>query len=174
MRSTTTKQPTNRAPNEAARPGPKWPKMPLSGQIWSFLGLFFIIIPNNCIHLISWGVLRDFTRNPQNFSLSIELHNIATESRSSPRDLQIPQWIFRMDNDILSRQTVMIQCIPFLFSYSIILTQHFLLRKWSVVALRIMHKLIWRQSWEHVYLSTRLHHALWSTHKQNLSLWEPI
>ena len=37
-RATTTNQPTNRATNELARPGPKWPKMPISGQIWSFLG----------------------------------------------------------------------------------------------------------------------------------------
>ena len=36
--ATTTNQPTNKAPNEPARPGPKWPKMPISGQIWSPLG----------------------------------------------------------------------------------------------------------------------------------------
>ena len=34
-RATTTNHPTNRAPNEPARPGSKWP---ISGQIWSFLG----------------------------------------------------------------------------------------------------------------------------------------
>ena len=32
-RATTTNQPTNRAQNEPARPGTKWPKMPVSGQI---------------------------------------------------------------------------------------------------------------------------------------------
>ena len=37
-RATTTNRPTNRAPNEPARPGQKWTKMPISGQIWSFLG----------------------------------------------------------------------------------------------------------------------------------------
>ena len=37
-RATTTNQPINRAPNEPARPGPKWTKMPILGQIWSFLG----------------------------------------------------------------------------------------------------------------------------------------
>ena len=37
-RATTTNQPTNRAPNEPACPGPNWPKMPILGQIWSFLG----------------------------------------------------------------------------------------------------------------------------------------
>ena len=36
-RATTTNQPTNRAPNEPARPGPKWTKMPILGHIWSFL-----------------------------------------------------------------------------------------------------------------------------------------
>ena len=28
----------NHQPNEPARPGPKWTKLPSSGQIWSFLG----------------------------------------------------------------------------------------------------------------------------------------
>ena len=37
LRATTTNQPTNRAPNEPARPGPKWTKMPILGHIWSFL-----------------------------------------------------------------------------------------------------------------------------------------
>ena len=37
-RATTTNQPTNRAPNEQARPGSKWPKMSILGQIWSFSG----------------------------------------------------------------------------------------------------------------------------------------
>ena len=37
-RATTTNQPTNRAPNKPAWPGPKWTIMPISGQIWSFLG----------------------------------------------------------------------------------------------------------------------------------------
>ena len=35
-RVTATNQPTTRAPNEPARPGPKWPKMPILGQIRSF------------------------------------------------------------------------------------------------------------------------------------------
>ena len=37
-RAITTNQPTNRAPNEPAGPGPKLTKMPISGQIWAFLG----------------------------------------------------------------------------------------------------------------------------------------
>ena len=37
-RATTTNRPTNRALNKPAWPGPKWPKMPILGQIWSFLG----------------------------------------------------------------------------------------------------------------------------------------
>ena len=37
-RATTTNQPTNRAPNKPAWPGPNWPKMPILGQIGSFLG----------------------------------------------------------------------------------------------------------------------------------------
>ena len=37
-RATTTNQPTNRALNEPARPGAKLTKMPILGQIWSFLG----------------------------------------------------------------------------------------------------------------------------------------
>ena len=36
LRATTTDQPTNRAPNELARPGPEWTKMSILGQIWSF------------------------------------------------------------------------------------------------------------------------------------------
>ena len=42
-RATTTNRPTNRAPN--ACPGPNWPKMPILGQIWSFLGTksFFLL-----------------------------------------------------------------------------------------------------------------------------------
>ena len=42
---TTTNRPTNRAPNKPAWPGPKWPKMPILGQIWSFLGKksFFLL-----------------------------------------------------------------------------------------------------------------------------------
>ena len=42
-RATTTNQPTNRAPNEPARPGPKWSKMPISGQIWPFWGQKILI-----------------------------------------------------------------------------------------------------------------------------------
>ena len=38
LRATTTNRPTNRAPNKPAWPGPNWPKMPILGQIWSFLG----------------------------------------------------------------------------------------------------------------------------------------
>ena len=37
-RATTTNRPTNRALNKPAWPGPNWPKMPILGQIWSFLG----------------------------------------------------------------------------------------------------------------------------------------
>ena len=37
-RATTTNRLTNRAPNKPAWPGPNWPKMPILGQIWSFLG----------------------------------------------------------------------------------------------------------------------------------------
>ena len=37
-RATTNNRPTNRAPNKTAWPGPNWPKMPILGQIWSFLG----------------------------------------------------------------------------------------------------------------------------------------
>ena len=37
-RATTTKRPTNRPPNKPAWPGPNWPKNPIFGQIWSFLG----------------------------------------------------------------------------------------------------------------------------------------
>ena len=37
-RAITNNQPTNRAPKESARPCPKWPKMPISGKIWSFWG----------------------------------------------------------------------------------------------------------------------------------------
>ena len=37
-RATTTNRPTNRAPKKPAWPGPNWPKMPILGQIWSFLG----------------------------------------------------------------------------------------------------------------------------------------
>ena len=40
-RATTTNRPTNRALNKPARPGPNWPKMPVLGQIWSFLGKNF-------------------------------------------------------------------------------------------------------------------------------------
>ena len=36
--ATTTNRPTNRALNKPAWPGPNWPKMPILGQIWSFLG----------------------------------------------------------------------------------------------------------------------------------------
>ena len=35
-RATTTNQPTNRAPNESARPGPKWPKLSILGKIVQF------------------------------------------------------------------------------------------------------------------------------------------
>ena len=44
-RATTTNRPTNRAPNKPAWPGPNWPKMPILGQIWSFLGKksFFLL-----------------------------------------------------------------------------------------------------------------------------------
>ena len=31
-------KPTNRTSNEPARPGPKWPKIPILDQIWSFWG----------------------------------------------------------------------------------------------------------------------------------------
>ena len=37
-RATTTNRPTNRALNKPAWPGQNWPKMPILGQIWSFLG----------------------------------------------------------------------------------------------------------------------------------------
>ena len=37
-RATTTNRPTNRALNKPAWPGPNWPKMPILGQIWLFLG----------------------------------------------------------------------------------------------------------------------------------------
>ena len=37
-RATTTSRPTIRAPNKPAWPGHNWPKMPILGQIWSFLG----------------------------------------------------------------------------------------------------------------------------------------
>ena len=37
-RATTTNRPTNRAPKKPAWPGPNWPKIPILGQIWSFLG----------------------------------------------------------------------------------------------------------------------------------------
>ena len=37
-RATTNNRPTNRAPYKRAWPGPNWPKMPVLGQIWSFLG----------------------------------------------------------------------------------------------------------------------------------------
>ena len=36
--ATTTNQPTNKAPNEPARPNPKWTKMQISDQIWLLLG----------------------------------------------------------------------------------------------------------------------------------------
>ena len=44
-RATTINRPTNRAPNKPAWPGPNWPKMPILGQIWSFLGKksFFLL-----------------------------------------------------------------------------------------------------------------------------------
>ena len=44
-RATTTDQPTNRALNKPAWPGPYQPKMPILGQIWSFLGKksFFLL-----------------------------------------------------------------------------------------------------------------------------------
>ena len=44
-RATTTNRPTNRAMNKPAWPGPNWPKMPVLGQIWSFLGKksFFLL-----------------------------------------------------------------------------------------------------------------------------------
>ena len=44
-RATTTNRPTNRALNKPAWPGPNWPKMPVLGQIWSFLGKksFFLL-----------------------------------------------------------------------------------------------------------------------------------
>ena len=44
-RATTTNRPTNRALNKPAWPGPNWPKMPILGQIWSFLGKksFFLL-----------------------------------------------------------------------------------------------------------------------------------
>ena len=37
-RATITKWPTNRAPNKRAWTGPNWPKMPILGQLWLFLG----------------------------------------------------------------------------------------------------------------------------------------
>ena len=42
---TTTNRPTNRALNKPAWPGPNWPKIPVLGQIWSFLGKksFFLL-----------------------------------------------------------------------------------------------------------------------------------
>ena len=44
-RATTTNRFTNRAPNKPALHGPNWPKMPILGQIWSFLGKksFFLL-----------------------------------------------------------------------------------------------------------------------------------
>ena len=44
-RATTTNWPTNRAPKKPAWPGPNLPKMPILGQIWSFLGKksFFLL-----------------------------------------------------------------------------------------------------------------------------------
>ena len=44
-RATTTNWPTNRAPKKPAWPGPYEPKMPILGQIWSFLGKksFFLL-----------------------------------------------------------------------------------------------------------------------------------
>ena len=58
-RATTTNQPMNRAPNESARPGPKWTKMPISGQkiliftgeiqkciFWTKFGSFWAKNPN--------------------------------------------------------------------------------------------------------------------------------
>ena len=44
-RATTTNRPANRAPNKPAWPGPYQPKMPVLGQIWSFLGKksFFLL-----------------------------------------------------------------------------------------------------------------------------------
>ena len=44
-RATTTNRITNRAPNKPAWPGPNWRKMPILGQIWSFLGKksFFLL-----------------------------------------------------------------------------------------------------------------------------------
>ena len=40
-----TNRPTNRAPIKPAWPGPNWPKMPILGQIWTFLGKksFFLL-----------------------------------------------------------------------------------------------------------------------------------
>ena len=45
LRATTTNWPTNRAPKKPAWPGPYQPKMPILGQIWSFLGKksFFLL-----------------------------------------------------------------------------------------------------------------------------------
>ena len=44
-RATTANRPTNRAPKKPAWPGPYQPKMPILGQIWSFLGKksFFLL-----------------------------------------------------------------------------------------------------------------------------------
>ena len=44
-RATTTNRLTNRAPKKPAWPGPNRPKMPILGQIWSFLGKksFFLL-----------------------------------------------------------------------------------------------------------------------------------
>ena len=69
-RATTTNRPTNRALNKPAWPGPNWPKMPILGQIWSFLGKksFFLsweIIsfvthitenpPRHLVHIVFWS-----------------------------------------------------------------------------------------------------------------------
>ena len=47
-RATTTNRPTKRALNKPAWPGPNWPKMPILGQIWLFLGKksFFFYLRN--------------------------------------------------------------------------------------------------------------------------------
>ena len=76
-RATTTNRPTNRALNKPAWPGPYQPKMPILGQIWSFLGkksFFFTgeiksfvthITENPPRHLIRIGFWSGIGRNGQ-------------------------------------------------------------------------------------------------------------
>ena len=56
-RATTTDQPTNRAPNEPARPGPKWTKTPILSQIFtreikSFVTHIMENPPRHLVHIV--------------------------------------------------------------------------------------------------------------------------